>query len=71
MAKKPAAIISLSPEEELERQIDEVLELVAMAREAAAKAYEFSGGNAYAYAAVQACGKAAGLAKRLLGDGQN
>ena len=67
--KKTGAILALTPEEELDAQIDELLAAVAVAREAAAKAYEFSSGNAYAYAAVQACTKAAMLAKRILGDG--
>ena len=69
MAKKSAPTILPTPEEELDAQIDQVLEAVATAREAAAKAYEFSRGNAYAYAAVQACTKAARLAKKILGDG--
>ena len=59
----------MTTEAELEKQIDELLLATLAARVAAAKAYEFSSGCAYAYAAVQACTKAAMLAKRALGDG--
>ena len=57
----------MTTEAELEKQIDELLLAVVTARAAAAKAYEFSGGCAYAYAAVQACNKAASLATATLG----
>ena len=67
---KTETIISAYARGGARRQIDELLAAIDASREAAAKAYEFSGGNAYAYAAVQACTKAAMLAKRILGDGQ-
>ena len=67
----PKATPALTPEEELDAQIDELLAAINSSRKAAALAYEFSHGSAYAYGAVQACTKAAMLAKRILGDGQN
>ena len=42
--------------------VAELLAAIEDARERAALAYEFSSGNAYAYAAMQACNKAARLA---------
>ena len=73
MPPKPAP--KLTPEEELDAQIDELLAAIAEARKAAGLAYEFSQGaetsSAYAYGAVQACTKVVALAKRILGDGQN
>ena len=60
----------LTPEEELDAQIEELLAAIDASRKAAALAYEFSQGSAYAYGAVQACTKVVKLAKRILGDGQ-
>jgi hypothetical protein len=45
-----------------EQDVAELLAAIEEARERAAKAYEFSSGNGYAYAAMQACNKAATLA---------
>jgi hypothetical protein len=42
--------------------VAELLEAIADARSRASLAYEFSGGNGYAYAAMQACDKVARLA---------
>ena len=67
----PKVTPALTPEEELDVQIDELLAAIEASRKAAALAYEFGQGSAYAYGAVQACTKAAMLAKRILGDGQN
>lgn len=68
MKKKPATPPP-TPEEELDAQIEELLAAIDASRKAAALAYEFGHGSAYAYGAVQACTKAALLAKRILGDG--
>jgi hypothetical protein len=66
----PKTAPKLTPEEELDAQIDELLAAIDASRKAAALAYEFSQGSAYAYGAVQACTKVVKLAKRILGDGQ-
>lgn len=50
-----------------EEEIRALLEAIAEAREAASKAYEFSGGNAYAHAVALANIKVAKLALAALG----
>ena len=67
MPPKPAP--KLTPEEELDAQIGELLAAIEASRKAAALAYEFSQGSAYAHGAVRACTKVVKLAKRILGDG--
>ena len=52
----------LTPEEELDKLEAEFLAAIDRARAAAAIAYEFSKGSAYAYTAVQACHTVARLA---------
>ena len=66
----PKSAPKLTPEEELDAQIEELLAAIDASRKAAALAYEFSQGSAYAYGAVQACTKVVKLAKGILGDGQ-
>ena len=57
--EKPATPPPPTPEEELDAQIEELLAAIDASRKAAALAYEFGHGSAYAYGAVQACTKAA------------
>ena len=45
-----------------EAAVAELLAAIEEARERAAEAYQFSSGNSYAYAAMQACQKVATLA---------
>ena len=45
-----------------QNEVAELLAAIEDARERAALAYEFSSGNSYSYAAMQACNKAARLA---------